>query len=55
LTAANHALAVELASLPDSIRGFGAVKERAAARARSRQSELLATIAASKPSAQAAE
>jgi indolepyruvate ferredoxin oxidoreductase len=55
LTTANHPLVVELASLSDSIRGFGAVKERAAVRARVRQKELLAAIAASATSARAAE
>ncbi|MGA2129454.1 MAG: DUF6537 domain-containing protein, partial [Xanthobacteraceae bacterium] len=37
----NHAVAVELAALPDHIRGFGHVKERSIARARQRQTELL--------------
>jgi indolepyruvate ferredoxin oxidoreductase len=42
LAPANHALAVELASLPEGIRGFGHVKLAAVERARGRQRELLA-------------
>ncbi|WP_088952504.1 indolepyruvate ferredoxin oxidoreductase family protein [Variovorax sp. HW608] len=42
LTAANHALAVEIASLPEQIRGYGHVKERNLAAVRTRWSELLA-------------
>ena len=46
----NHALACEIASLPDQIRGFGPVKQRNAAAARDRQRELLkAWSPASKP------
>ncbi len=37
----NHALAVELARLPDQIRGYGHVKERQLAGARARWAELL--------------
>jgi hypothetical protein len=37
---------MQLAALPDSIRGFGAVKERSAAAARARRKDLLATMAA---------
>ena len=32
LTAENHALAVEIASIPDDIRGYGHVKEKSVAR-----------------------
>jgi indolepyruvate ferredoxin oxidoreductase len=41
LDASNHATAVELASLPEQIRGFGHVKEKAVAEYRARQAELL--------------
>ncbi|WP_157267096.1 indolepyruvate ferredoxin oxidoreductase family protein [Azohydromonas aeria] len=41
LDAARHALAVELASLPDDIRGYGHVKARAIDRFRERQQSLL--------------
>jgi indolepyruvate ferredoxin oxidoreductase len=40
LTATNHALAVEIARLPDDIRGFGHVKEAAAEKAKARETEL---------------
>ena len=42
LTAANHATALEIASLPEQIRGYGHVKERNLAAARTRWAELLA-------------
>jgi indolepyruvate ferredoxin oxidoreductase len=42
LDADNHALAVELAQIPEHIRGFGHVKEAHLARARARWTELLA-------------
>jgi indolepyruvate ferredoxin oxidoreductase len=41
LEAHNHATAVELASLPEQIRGFGHVKEKAVAEYRARKEELL--------------
>ena len=41
LDAANHAVAVELAALPEQIRGFGHVKEQAVAEYRARKQELL--------------
>lgn len=41
LTPVNHATAVELASLPDDIRGYGHVKEASIVRAEARRSELL--------------
>ena len=44
LTAANHATAVELAAIPDRIRGFGPVKERFLHHAKTRQAELLAAF-----------
>jgi len=40
LTSANHAAAVALASLPESIRGFGHVKAASIAQAAARQAEL---------------
>jgi indolepyruvate ferredoxin oxidoreductase len=41
LDAGSHALAVELASLPEQIRGFGHVKEQAMAEYRARKDALL--------------
>ena len=41
LAADNHAAAVELASVPEDIRGYGHVKAQHLARARARQAELL--------------
>jgi indolepyruvate ferredoxin oxidoreductase len=38
----NHARAIELASLPDSVRGFGPIRIRAIERMRARRAELLA-------------
>jgi indolepyruvate ferredoxin oxidoreductase len=52
LTPQNHAIAVELAELPLSIRGFGPVKHRNAQAAAKRRAELLAAFA--KPPAQMA-
>ncbi len=43
----NHALAVEIARLPERIRGFGHVKERSIAAAKAREAALLATFRAS--------
>ncbi len=37
----NHALAAEIAALPDGVRGFGPVRERAAREMRERRAELL--------------
>ncbi|HSU22178.1 MAG TPA: DUF6537 domain-containing protein, partial [Variovorax sp.] len=42
LTAANHALALDIAALPDQIRGYGHVKERNLAAARARWTGLMA-------------
>ncbi|MFN3314787.1 MAG: DUF6537 domain-containing protein, partial [Hyphomonas sp.] len=42
LTAANHAVAVEIARVPDEIRGFGHVKEAAVETAKGREAELWA-------------
>jgi indolepyruvate ferredoxin oxidoreductase len=44
LTADNHALAVQLASLPEEIRGYGHVRERHLAAARAQGTELLAQL-----------
>jgi indolepyruvate ferredoxin oxidoreductase len=41
LTASNHATAVELANLPEQVRGFGHVKEKAVATFRSEKAKLL--------------
>jgi indolepyruvate ferredoxin oxidoreductase len=46
LTRESHATALELARLPDEIRGFGHVKEAALERARERQEKLLAAFRA---------
>jgi len=43
----NHALAVEIASLPEEIRGFGHIKARNVAAAREKREALLARYAAS--------
>ena len=40
LTAENHTLAVEIASLPEQIRGFGHIKLRNVEKVQARQSEL---------------
>ena len=45
----NHALAVELARLPEQIRGYGYVKHRHVEAARAKQEELLAAFRASTP------
>ena len=49
----NHALAVEIASIPERIRGFGHVKARHLEAARAREAELLAAFR--QPAADAAE
>ena len=41
LTAANHALAVKLASVPDDIRGYGHVKDAHLERAKRKEAQLL--------------
>ena len=55
LAAHNYALAVELASIPEHIRGYGHVKERQLKAAKVREAELLATFRAAKPAAAAVE
>jgi indolepyruvate ferredoxin oxidoreductase len=51
----NHALGVEIASLPEHIRGYGHVKEEHLAKAEARQAELLAAFRTPSPQATAAE
>ena len=53
LTPANHATAVELASIPDRIRGFGPVKERFLRHAKAREAELLKAFRGGPPPAAA--
>ncbi len=57
LTPENHALAVQLAQIPEHIRGFGHVKEEHLKKAKAREAELLAAYRAPSPAplAQAAE
>jgi indolepyruvate ferredoxin oxidoreductase len=54
LSPANHALAVQIASLPESIRGFGHIKARNAAEANRKLEELLAQFRNPAPVARAA-
>ena len=46
LTAQNHTLAVQIAAIPDEIRGFGYIKARNLAPARKKRDELLARFEA---------
>jgi indolepyruvate ferredoxin oxidoreductase len=55
LSKANHATAVEMANIPDLVRGFGHVKVANIARARAREEELIKRFRESAPMAQAAE
>jgi indolepyruvate ferredoxin oxidoreductase len=55
LKKANLGTAVQYASVPDMIRGFGHIKERNAKRARTRYAELEAVLFGAKPRAMAAE
>jgi indolepyruvate ferredoxin oxidoreductase len=55
LGARNHAVAIELAQLPEHIRGYGHVKERHVAAARARQADLLAAFRAAQPSSSKVE
>ncbi|MBV8032508.1 MAG: indolepyruvate ferredoxin oxidoreductase family protein, partial [Betaproteobacteria bacterium] len=54
LDAANHARAVEIASLPDEIRGFGHVKMKSIEAVCAKQAKLLETFAAGRPAQRAA-
>ena len=49
LGAHNHTLAVELASIPEHIRGYGHVKERHLKAAKAKEAELIAAFRAAKP------
>ena len=51
---ANHAIAIEIASLPDRIRGFGHVKARSIEEAERREVELLQRFRAAEESPDAA-
>jgi indolepyruvate ferredoxin oxidoreductase len=46
LSAQNHALALQIASLPEEMRGFGYIKKRNVEAARKKRAELLARFAA---------
>ena len=45
----NHSLAVELAQIPEHIRGYGHVKDRHVVAAKKKEAELLAAFRAAKP------
>jgi indolepyruvate ferredoxin oxidoreductase len=51
----NHALAVEIAKLPEQMRGFGHIKERNVKKAKEREAALLANFRSPAPAATAAE
>ena len=53
MNAENHGLAVDLASVPEMIRGYGHVKDRHYDEAKAREAELLAAWRADKPLAHA--
>jgi len=55
LTAERHALAVDIAAIPEHIRGFGHVKERHLQAAKAKEAELLAAYHGDAPTRQAAE
>jgi len=55
LTATSHPLAVQIAELPDSIRGFGHVKAANLEKAKAREAELLAAFRSPDAGLQAAE
>jgi len=44
LSPQNHALAIQIASLPEEIRGYGHIKLKSVAAARKKQAELLAAL-----------
>jgi indolepyruvate ferredoxin oxidoreductase len=54
LAAHNHAIAVELASIPEHIRGYGHVKDRHLKVAKAKEAELVASFRAAAPGAAAA-
>ena len=49
LAAHNHAIAVELASIPEHIRGYGHVKDRHLKAAKAKEAELIAAYRSAKP------
>jgi len=51
----NHALAVQIAALPEQIRGFGHVKEKSLGKVREREAKLLAAFRGPRLAASAAE
>src|SRR5437868_8930257 len=55
LAAHNHALAVELAAIPEQIRGYGHVKERHLKAAKAKEAELVAAFRAARPASAAVE
>ena len=55
LTRENHGLAVEIASVPEEIRGYGHIKEQHLRRARAHEAELLNAFRSPAPQASAAE
>jgi indolepyruvate ferredoxin oxidoreductase len=55
LTVDNHALAVEIASLPEQIRGYGHVKERNVNTTKAQEQNLMALFRSPTPHARAAE
>jgi indolepyruvate ferredoxin oxidoreductase len=54
LTPQNHALAVQIASVPEEMRGFGHIKKRNVEAARRKRDELLAAFGAAKEPTRAA-
>ncbi len=54
LTPGNHALAAEIAALPESIRGFGPIKQKAVAEAAAKEADLLARFRNASPLPRAA-
>ena len=54
LTSSNHTLALELASLPNKIRGFGHIKQRNVETAKACEIELLGLLRSNDVSASAA-
>ena len=49
LEAQNHALAVQIAAIPEEMRGFGHIKRRNVEAARKKRDELLARFGAAAP------
>jgi len=55
LTPRNHALAVQLAEIPEQIRGYGHVKARHVSAAKAKQAELLAAFRSARPAGKTIE